>query len=201
MRYAGFVYLMKAVGTRRFKIGRSSDPDRRLLDLQQSPFEIKLCFAIPSANSALLESFIHGLYEPFRVRGEWFESPNLDEDGCLNFMYFRIEENKKPAFSSIDSEIFTLIVGQNLYRRFQLAPVFYTFIEDLAKQVGCFDQDINKNSFIEKIGVDLCETLFYELTLLLSLEHYFYFYDISDPLVGEQLLGFQKKLLELLTIG
>lgn len=66
---AGHVYLMEGGGF--YKVGRSADPRDRLRNLSV-PFELKLAYAIASADCVWLESYMHAAFAPSRVRGEWF---------------------------------------------------------------------------------------------------------------------------------
>lgn len=70
----GFVYLLKAAGTSRFKVGLSIEPSGRALTIgRQSPFPIEVvtCYGVDDMRSE--EQMWHKKFEDSRVFGEWFE--------------------------------------------------------------------------------------------------------------------------------
>lgn len=85
----GYVYLIKAEGTNRLKIGYSKDPEKRLLAIQspQSPFKLKLVYKELVADCASFEKFLHDYYKDYRVFGEWFDIPL--EEGDVNECGYR----------------------------------------------------------------------------------------------------------------
>jgi hypothetical protein len=86
----GWVYLIHATGTSRFKIGFASSPDKRLVQLsEQSPFPLTMVCSYPSADAKGSESFWHKLFEQKRVHGEWFE---LTDEQVLAFRDSAIAE-------------------------------------------------------------------------------------------------------------
>jgi hypothetical protein len=69
----GYVYLIHAVGTDRYKIGRSVNPPVRLETLKkQSPYPLQIveCFWTPDAITD--EKKLHIYFKSDRVYGEWF---------------------------------------------------------------------------------------------------------------------------------
>ena len=83
---SGLVYLIKAIGTNYYKIGRTKDIETRLETLQKSsPFDLSLILAIETSDSLALEKYFHDKYNDCRVRGEWFE---LDEYAIAEFMSY-----------------------------------------------------------------------------------------------------------------
>ncbi len=76
MTKSGYVYLVQAVGTSRYKIGRASDANKRFVDLKaQSPFPLKLITAFYVDDVVNQEKRLHQVASAFRVHGEWFELP------------------------------------------------------------------------------------------------------------------------------
>jgi hypothetical protein len=70
----GFVYVIKC--NEFYKIGIGKEPIKRLSCMQVgSPYELTLVKAIPSANPSQDEERLHDVFNPFHVRGEWFELP------------------------------------------------------------------------------------------------------------------------------
>ncbi len=71
---AGWVYLIHAQGTNRYKIGRSIDPVSRYKTLQtQSPYPLVILDCFPTLDAATDEAYLHETLKEFRVHGEWFE--------------------------------------------------------------------------------------------------------------------------------
>lgn len=73
----GFVYVIKAIDensrTRYVKIGKSTDPDRRLTEISpKMPFDCEIWRTYPSYFMSLGESYLHKKLAAYRVRGEWF---------------------------------------------------------------------------------------------------------------------------------
>jgi hypothetical protein len=73
-----YVYFIRSCGgTSMIKIGKATDPERRLAELQTgSPFKLKLLakFICRSEKHALhVESILHNYCKRWRIRGEWFE--------------------------------------------------------------------------------------------------------------------------------
>ena len=76
----GYVYLVHAIGTDRYKIGRSVNPVARLQQLQgQSPYPLQIveCFWTPDAIAC--EKYLHEEFKSARVYGEWFQLRELPE--------------------------------------------------------------------------------------------------------------------------
>lgn len=76
---ADYVYLIRAEGAERVKIGLSSNPFRRLTELQpQAPFPITLVAF--RTGGLLLESKLHQQFADARLFGEWFKDlPEIEQ--------------------------------------------------------------------------------------------------------------------------
>jgi hypothetical protein len=75
----GWVYLIHARGTRRFKIGLTTrSVEQRLAELNgsQSPYPLDLWESIPTDNVTETEAYLHAKFARLRVHGEWFEFSN-----------------------------------------------------------------------------------------------------------------------------
>jgi hypothetical protein len=71
---SGYVYLVHAIGTNRYKIGRTNDLIARLRQLQgQSAYPLKILRAFKTINPAWDEAYWQKKYQKKRVYGEWFE--------------------------------------------------------------------------------------------------------------------------------
>lgn len=69
-----YVYAIQAGS--RFKVGWSSDPERRRRDLQTGQPETLVIAAVwPDPDATKIERLMHSILDPYRVRGEWFECP------------------------------------------------------------------------------------------------------------------------------
>jgi len=79
VRNAPCVYLLKCNGL--YKIGRSSDPVRRIKELQTAmPHEVIIAHIIRTNEPRALEAELHQRYTKKRLRGEWFALDMFDVD-------------------------------------------------------------------------------------------------------------------------
>ena len=70
----GWIYLVKAEGTNRYKIGRSKEPLRRYQTLKrQSPYPLKVMEVFYTLDAATDEAHLHSVFAEHRIHGEWFE--------------------------------------------------------------------------------------------------------------------------------
>jgi Meiotically up-regulated gene 113 len=70
----GYIYLIHAVGSNYYKIGKTKAPDRRLLEIApQMPFTCKFIRVWHSNFMSLAEKYLHQRFKQFRANGEWFE--------------------------------------------------------------------------------------------------------------------------------
>ncbi len=75
----GYIYLIHAEGTNRYKIGRSVNPIARAADIQkQSPYQLKIISAW-TLDAPTDEAKLHKRYADWRIFGEWFELDQLLE--------------------------------------------------------------------------------------------------------------------------
>jgi hypothetical protein len=77
-----FIYLVQALGTNLYKIGYSTNPESRLINMQTDcPFGVRLAAVIPGTIKD--EKILHKKYDHLRFRREWFiflpDSKELDE--------------------------------------------------------------------------------------------------------------------------
>ena len=76
------VYVLEAVGTDRFKIGWSTDIEKRINSIKTGcPYPTKLVCVIVSEDCKI-ERQIHELFSDCRVHGEWF----VIEDSGIEFL-------------------------------------------------------------------------------------------------------------------
>ena len=70
----GYVYLVHAKGTGRYKIGRSTNPLKRYETLKtQSPYPLTVIKSFYTFDMIADEAFLHAEFGKFRIYGEWFE--------------------------------------------------------------------------------------------------------------------------------
>ncbi len=73
----GYVYLIHALGTTRYKLGRSSDVSKRLEILGlQCPFPLKLLASAYVEDCVAEEKRLHKLAKDYHAHGEWFDLPD-----------------------------------------------------------------------------------------------------------------------------
>lgn len=93
---AGFVYILHAEGTNRFKIGYSADPEKRCQSVsQQSPFPIVLIHSYPSDNAYKDEQKLHNMFSNRRIHGEWFCFDSIEHIKVLIDEFFEIKSLAK----------------------------------------------------------------------------------------------------------
>ena len=92
IQQSGFVYILHAEGTNRFKIGYSAKPQNRCQDInQQSPFPIKLIHYYPSDDAYRDEQKLHKMFNHRRVHGEWFFFDSVEHIKGLIDEFFEIK--------------------------------------------------------------------------------------------------------------
>jgi hypothetical protein len=81
----GWVYLIHAVGTSRYKVGRSVNPVARHQTLQnQSPYPLKIVECFWTVDAPTDEAGWHKQLSEYRVYGEWFELIDKEAKAHLN---------------------------------------------------------------------------------------------------------------------
>lgn len=85
----GWVYLIHAEGTNRYKIGRSVNPIARHQTLQgQSPYPLKITECFWTIDAITDEDYLHKMANEHRAYGEWFEL----EKGGVDSSYHLVDE-------------------------------------------------------------------------------------------------------------
>jgi hypothetical protein len=94
----GYIYLLNAVGTSYYKIGKSVHPDKRLKQISpKMPYECELISVIPTFFKTMAEAEYHAHFEKNRVNGEWFE---IEEKSFLDIPSEVIQLNYLFDFSN-----------------------------------------------------------------------------------------------------
>jgi hypothetical protein len=76
----GYIYLVHAVGTNRYKIGKTGTLTRRIKELRsQSPYPIDVIYYHWSPDPSIEEEILHSYFRQARVHGEWFAFHELTE--------------------------------------------------------------------------------------------------------------------------
>jgi len=100
----GFIYLVQAVGTDRFKIGRAINVPNRLRGLQtSSPLKIRYVYHAYVQNMNLCEMELHHKFSEQREIGEWFALTQQDVKFCIFLM--RLVQILEPPEQPISQEI------------------------------------------------------------------------------------------------
>lgn len=162
----GWVYLVHAEGTNRYKIGRSVNPILRAKDLEkQSPYPLKLLKTFHTPDCVTDEEVLHRKFDCYRVHGEWFELPTEKIPLYLKHSFYSsvlfsyreffwrrysktenwLRYQKEWADgSSLENLVFKLVeltVGQHNYFPFQVA---IDAMDSLLKEVGECVSDFDK---------------------------------------------------------
>ena len=77
----GCVYVINAIGTKHYKIGFSGTPgtDDRIRHMQTgNAHELECVLNLPTFHYRYIEKFLHVVFKPKRIRGEWFKLNRAD---------------------------------------------------------------------------------------------------------------------------
>jgi len=97
---AGFVYLIGATPPTSIKIGKATSIAKRLTQLQTShPTKLELIHSWEVSDARAFEEWMHGLFKPRRLRGEWFAVRSVDVIAAGD-MLMRGEHAEARAFAS-----------------------------------------------------------------------------------------------------
>jgi hypothetical protein len=96
----GFIYLVHAKGTNKFKIGRTIDVLTRVKDLQTGcPLTIRYVYHAYVGNMSSCEQDLHRKFATKREIGEWFSLTREDVELCIFFM--RLLQEPQPPSSPV----------------------------------------------------------------------------------------------------
>ncbi len=107
----GYIYLIHAVGTDRYKIGRTTrDVEIRYKELnsKQSPYPLKCIGYIETYNSREVEKSIHDTFKENREHGEWFSFEKKDIRSVQAAIYNQANQPKIPPCSDYEYDIYDL---------------------------------------------------------------------------------------------
>jgi hypothetical protein len=76
-----YVYLISDTKTTSYKIGTSSNPEKRLKSLQTgNDNSLKIIHKVQCKNKTQVEKALHNQFSFFKISGEWFELKQSDVD-------------------------------------------------------------------------------------------------------------------------
>ena len=94
-RPPSFVYVIRAVGHDKVKVGITADPNARLATLQTAsafPLEIAYVAAVKSNNASAIEQGAHATMNAYRREGEWFDVPVEMAVAAISAASFRLND-------------------------------------------------------------------------------------------------------------
>lgn len=142
----GFVYLIKAEGSTRYKIGRTVNIDNRMSELKkQSPFPLHLENYFWSYDNVLDEKLLHLTFSYSRVHGEWFEYLNGDDQQSI----YESEEyqNRLTPYSN-------LLFSPQHFRSHVAGAMTSSLIFKHLKCLGLFSED-DLDLFLNDCSLDI----------------------------------------------
>lgn len=93
----GFVYLIHAEGSNYYKIGKTTKPERRLLQISpKMPFKTRFVKIWRSLFMSEAETFLHRAYSQRRTNGEWFE---LESGELYNILRSNVSNEIQYAYA------------------------------------------------------------------------------------------------------
>ena len=99
----GYIYLVQAVGTDKFKIGRATNVANRLRTIQtSSPLKIRYVYHAYVRNMNFYEMELHHKFSEQREIGEWFTLSKSDIEFCIFLM--RLVQDAEPSIPQEDVE-------------------------------------------------------------------------------------------------
>lgn len=126
----GYIYLIHAEGTNRYKIGRSVNPIARAADIQkQSPYQLKIIESAWTLDAPFDEAELHKCYAKWKVFGEWFSfgsdisEPHLG--GSIYASFYCAPTMEKLGISAIES--LTNFLGVENYEAAEYCHIIWRF--------------------------------------------------------------------------
>ena len=109
-----FVYIIREEGNKRFKIGVSNNPDKRLKTLQTgNPEDLTLLYtSLVCSNSFEIETYVHEHFKDYLLRGEWFD-PSLDIKEVIVYLESQRYVLESEFDLSFDTKLLNFINGDD----------------------------------------------------------------------------------------
>lgn len=194
----GWVYLIHAVGTNRYKIGRSANPVARHRALQnQSPYPLKIVDSFWTVDTPTDEAYWHESLSKYRVRGEWFELSEADVKNHLTgFCVGSVVGMaiRRGWFKSFLEELLTDYAGNPINHKFTKTDFFnidclFSRAYDTATERQHLEQ---MALFVTNAVPKRVKSSFYDFEQVVFEELYYYVLGLTEAFV---LLIMQKELL------
>jgi len=97
----GYVYAIQAVGTSYYKLGKSINPDRRILQIApQMPFSTRFIKVWRTNFMSLAESWLHNHFAESRSNGEWFDLSSKNVELLFLTLKQEYDEQIRHAYGS-----------------------------------------------------------------------------------------------------
>lgn len=90
---SGYVYLFECGG--KYKIGVSSNVNRRLKELDNRPFKVNIVTKVYSNMAYKVEQTIHACLKKHNLKGEWYDFPTPPTAEWFESLVKRVEDDKR----------------------------------------------------------------------------------------------------------
>ena len=147
----GFIYLVNAVGTDKFKIGRATDVVKRIQGLQTgNPLKVRYVYHSYVQNTNLCEMELHNKFSARREIGEWFTLTPEEVKFCILLM--RLLQESEPFEDSEKFENLKLTVPVVPLSK-ELAEITSTRQQELVELIlQCHAKGIHgKNKILKEV--------------------------------------------------
>ncbi|MCB9078480.1 MAG: GIY-YIG nuclease family protein [Anaerolineaceae bacterium] len=85
-----YVYIIRMGQTKHYKIGKSNDPQGRLMSLQTaSPYKLKLLHTFRADNATAAEESLHAALHQTRMSGEWFKLTDQQKSALVSVSEYK----------------------------------------------------------------------------------------------------------------
>lgn len=109
----GYIYVISAVGTNKFKIGRTRDVMHRINQLQTGcPLKIRYVYHIYVSDTSSIETELHHRFFPQREIGEWFTLTSSQVKDCILLMRLA-QESEVYSNSVIPRQLDEILSGRS----------------------------------------------------------------------------------------
>lgn len=116
-----FIYIIRIINTKFYKIGISKNVESRLSELNTAtPFEMKIIFKKSFKDFHLIENYVQNTFINKHIRGEWFELSIYDINSIKKFLENLANRNE------INSDIKNRLVSARKYQKKKLkSPIIF----------------------------------------------------------------------------
>jgi hypothetical protein len=147
----GFIYLVQAVGTNKFKIGKATDVIKRIRGLQTgSPLKVRYVYHAYVHNTNLCEMELHNKFSSQREIGEWFSLTPEEVKFCILLM--RLLQEPEPLEKEEESESIKLVEVVAVLSEELAAHVSTRQQEQIESILQCYARGITgKNKILKEV--------------------------------------------------